>query len=154
MVPRTLSTSPRTARTSCHQDGAPNDSIRYIAITGWLIIAMFFGGIGTWAGTAPLNGAVVANAIVSIDDAPVDAVAGGRPVWRVRRRLEPARLSDGRSVDWSSGPAIAVAGTAEPRRFFRDLASLVLEEDYHVRHLETLDGSAQAILGYLLGAGR
>src|SRR5205085_3636595 len=29
----------------------------------------------------PLDAASVANAIVSIDDAPVDAVAGGRPVW-------------------------------------------------------------------------
>ena len=48
-------------------DGAPSDSIRYVAMAGWLIIAIFFGGIGTWAVTAPLNGAVVANAVVKVD---------------------------------------------------------------------------------------
>jgi ABC-2 type transport system ATP-binding protein len=41
-----------------------------------------------------------------------------------------------------------------PRRFFRDFASLVLDEHFDVRRLETLDDSAQAILGYLLGGGR
>ncbi len=39
-----------------------------------------------------------------------------------------------------------------PQRFFRDLGRLVLEEWYDVRHLETLDESAEAVLGYLLGA--
>src|SRR5215217_6887422 len=48
-------------------DGAPSDSIKHIALTGWLIIAVFFGGIGAWAATAPLNGAVVGNAVVKID---------------------------------------------------------------------------------------
>jgi len=48
-------------------DRSPNDSIKHVALTGWLIIAIFFGGIGTWAATAPLNGAVVANAVVKVD---------------------------------------------------------------------------------------
>ncbi|MBR1279240.1 HlyD family type I secretion periplasmic adaptor subunit [Bradyrhizobium sp. AUGA SZCCT0283] len=48
-------------------DGAPSDSIRQVAFAGWLIIAVFFGGIGAWAYTAPLNGAVVGNAVVKID---------------------------------------------------------------------------------------
>ena len=48
-------------------DGAPSDSIRQVAFAGWLIIAIFFGGIGAWAYTAPLNGAVVGNAVVKID---------------------------------------------------------------------------------------
>src|SRR5882757_3781631 len=48
-------------------DGAPSDSIRQVSVAGWLIIAIFFGGIGTWAYTAPLNGAVVGNAVVKID---------------------------------------------------------------------------------------
>ncbi|WP_247404700.1 HlyD family type I secretion periplasmic adaptor subunit [Bradyrhizobium sp. 176] len=34
---------------------------------GWLIIAVFFGGLGTWAVTAPLNGAVVANAVIKVE---------------------------------------------------------------------------------------
>jgi ABC-2 type transport system ATP-binding protein len=41
-----------------------------------------------------------------------------------------------------------------PRRFFRDFAGLVLEEHFEVRHLETLDDSTHAILGYLLGQQR
>src|SRR6266481_8309957 len=48
-------------------DEAPSDSIRRVALAGWLIIALFFGGIGSWAVTAPLNGAVVANAVVKVD---------------------------------------------------------------------------------------
>ena len=45
-----------------------------------------------------------------------------------------------------------VVRARNPRRFFRDLGSLVLEEGYDVGHLETLDDSAEAVLGYLLGA--
>jgi HlyD family type I secretion membrane fusion protein len=49
-------------------DGAaPSDSIGRVALAGWLIIALFFGGLGAWATTAPLNGAVVANAVVKVD---------------------------------------------------------------------------------------
>jgi ABC-2 type transport system ATP-binding protein len=42
----------------------------------------------------------------------------------------------------------------QPRTFFQHLAQLVIEEDFDIRHLETLDESAQAILGYLLGSSR
>jgi HlyD family type I secretion membrane fusion protein len=48
-------------------DDAPSDSIRHVALAGWLIIAVFFGGIGSWAATAPLNGAVVGNAVVKVE---------------------------------------------------------------------------------------
>lgn len=41
-----------------------------------------------------------------------------------------------------------------PQRFFHDFAGLVLEENYEIGHLQTLDDSAQAILGYLLGGRR
>ena len=34
-----------------NKDGEPNDSIRNVALAGWLIIAVFFGGMGTWAVT-------------------------------------------------------------------------------------------------------
>ncbi|MBR0939467.1 HlyD family type I secretion periplasmic adaptor subunit [Bradyrhizobium jicamae] len=54
-------------RTSVIGDVSLSDSIRQVALTGWLIIAVFFGGIGTWAVTAPLNGAVVANAVVKVE---------------------------------------------------------------------------------------
>jgi len=48
-------------------DAGPSDSIRRVALAGWLIIAIFFGGMGSWAVTAPLNGAVVGNAVVKVD---------------------------------------------------------------------------------------
>ena len=50
--------------------------------------------------------------------------------------------------------ATVVVRARNPRRFFREFSGLVLEENYDIRHLETLDDSAQAILGYLLGAPR
>jgi HlyD family type I secretion membrane fusion protein len=45
----------------------PNDSSCRAALAGWLIIAAFFGGFGSWASLAPLNGAVVANSVVKVD---------------------------------------------------------------------------------------
>src|SRR5436305_13884276 len=46
---------------------APDDSIRGVSTAGWLIIALFFGVLGTWAVTAPLNGAVVATGIIKVE---------------------------------------------------------------------------------------
>ncbi len=37
-----------------------------------------------------------------------------------------------------------------PQQFFHDLTHLVLEDWYEICHLQTLDDSAQAVLGYLL----
>ena len=50
-------------------DRAAPRAIRFggVALAGWLIIAMFFGVLGTWAVTAPLNGAVVATAVVKVE---------------------------------------------------------------------------------------
>jgi ABC-2 type transport system ATP-binding protein len=39
---------------------------------------------------------------------------------------------------------------ANPKRFFKKLAGLVLEEGFEIQHLEILDDSARAVLGYLL----
>ena len=50
------------------------------------------------------------------------------------------------------GPIIVRA--KNPRRFFKEFNGLVLDEGYDVRCLETLDDSAHAILGYLLGGNR
>jgi ABC-2 type transport system ATP-binding protein len=41
-----------------------------------------------------------------------------------------------------------------PRSFFQEFTGLVLDEHYEIRSLETLDESAHAILGYLLGGTR
>ncbi len=37
-----------------------------------------------------------------------------------------------------------------PKRFFQDLTTLVLEEDFDMQHIETLDDSTHSILEYLL----
>jgi ABC-2 type transport system ATP-binding protein len=56
-------------------------------------------------------------------------------------------------VEVGTGDAVVVRAR-NPRRFFQDLTALVLEENFAIDHLETLDNSAQAILGYLLGGTR
>src|SRR6185295_18136459 len=45
---------------------APDESLRRYSVAGWAILAIFFGGFGVWSMTAPLNGAVVANAVVKV----------------------------------------------------------------------------------------
>lgn len=45
----------------------PNDSARGPARAGWIIILLFFGGFGLWAATAPLNAAVVGDAVVKVE---------------------------------------------------------------------------------------
>jgi HlyD family type I secretion membrane fusion protein len=45
----------------------PSDSARSAIIVGWTIIGLFFGVFGTWAISAPLNGAVVANGVVKVE---------------------------------------------------------------------------------------
>jgi ABC-2 type transport system ATP-binding protein len=56
-------------------------------------------------------------------------------------------------LDLGEGDSFVVRA-CNPRQFFKELARLVLEESYDILHLETLDDSAQAILGYLLSGRR
>jgi epimerase transport system membrane fusion protein len=44
-----------------------SDSCWRPALVGWLIIALFFGGLGLWSIKAPLNGAVVAGGVVKVE---------------------------------------------------------------------------------------
>jgi ABC-2 type transport system ATP-binding protein len=62
-------------------------------------------------------------------------------------------LADVVGVDVTDGEGLIVRAR-NPRQFFRDFTGVVLEEHFDIGHLETLDDSAQAILGYLLGASR
>jgi ABC-2 type transport system ATP-binding protein len=62
------------------------------------------------------------------------------------------RLPDVVAVEIDDGGVIARA--RNPQRFFREFGALVLEQGYEVRRLETLDDSAEAVLGYLLGGVR
>jgi ABC-2 type transport system ATP-binding protein len=70
------------------------------------------------------------------------------------RPRELARLLVGSydvvGLDLESAGGVVVR-TRNPRRFFGDFGRLVVEEQLEVRHLEPLDDSAHAILGYLLG---
>jgi HlyD family type I secretion membrane fusion protein len=45
----------------------PSDSLKQYAAAGWITLALFFGVFGVWSLTAPLNGAVVAPAVVKVD---------------------------------------------------------------------------------------
>jgi len=45
----------------------PSDSAFGSIAAGLLILLIFFGGFGTWAATAPLNGAVVGNGVVKVE---------------------------------------------------------------------------------------
>src|SRR5688572_19530207 len=45
----------------------PSDSATGAVRAGWAIILLFFGGFGYWATTAPLNAAVVGEAVVKVE---------------------------------------------------------------------------------------
>jgi ABC-2 type transport system ATP-binding protein len=86
-----------------------------------------------------------------LDNHPLSILIGSdRP-----RKLAAALLTfpDVVGVDLPDGDRLVVRAR-NPRRFFQNFTGLVLEEAYDIRHLETLDNSAQAILGYLLGGRR
>ena len=46
---------------------APDESLKKYAAAGWITLALFFGIFGTWSMVAPLNGAVVAPAVVKVE---------------------------------------------------------------------------------------
>lgn len=86
-----------------------------------------------------------------LDDHPLSILIGSD------RRAELARAllnqPDVVGIDLTDGDGLVVRAR-NPRRFFQDFSHLVLEENIEVRHLETLDDSAHAVLGYLLGGRR
>jgi tetraacyldisaccharide 4'-kinase len=76
----------------------------------------------------PLDAAAAADAFVALDaveSSRLDALAQGRPVWRARRAHGPATLAEaiGAPPDRTAGSVVALAGIANPRRFFTDLRS-------------------------------
>ena len=95
---------------------------------------------------------------VRVDVRPRES-AGGPPADRGRELAAALlRLPDVVGVELLPDPGTGGAAgrvlvrARNPRRFFADLARQVVEEWYEVEHLETLDDSAHAVLGYLLGA--
>jgi ABC-2 type transport system ATP-binding protein len=71
------------------------------------------------------------------------------------RRLATALLDlpDVVAVEMRDGDGLLVRAR-NPRRFFQHLTTLVLDDQFDVQHLETLDDSTHAVLGYLLGKRR
>jgi ABC-2 type transport system ATP-binding protein len=63
-------------------------------------------------------------------------------------------LADVVGVDLGEEAGTLVVRARNPRHFFQQLTGLVLEEHFEIEHLETLDDSTHAILGYLLGGRR
>lgn len=74
---------------------APSDSARGSIIAGLVILAVFFGAFGTWAATAPLNSAIVGEAVVKVEGnrKSVQHLDGG--IVRELRVAEGARVAQG-----------------------------------------------------------
>lgn len=86
-----------------------------------------------------------------LDDHPLSI----RIVSDQPRKLAGALLNFPGVVGVELGEADQIVVRARhPQRFFHDFAGLVLEEHFDVQHLETLDDSANAILGYVLNGTR
>lgn len=49
------------------EEKPPTDSMWGIATAGWLIVLLFFGGLGYWSITAPLHGAVIATGVIKVE---------------------------------------------------------------------------------------
>lgn len=75
--------------------GAPDDSASGAVRFGWLVLFVFFGGFGTWAATAPLNGAVIGEAVVKVDGnrKSVQHLEGG--IVKEIRVREGERIAEG-----------------------------------------------------------
>jgi HlyD family type I secretion membrane fusion protein len=64
---QTLTTYDAKALAKLEDKPPPSDSAFGSIAAGLLILLIFFGGFGTWAATAPLNGAVVGNGVVKVE---------------------------------------------------------------------------------------
>jgi tetraacyldisaccharide 4'-kinase len=75
----------------------------------------------------PIDAIAAADATIALDDANragLAILAGKeRPAWKAHRRQQPIRLADSSASDLMPppGPVVAVAGIAEPSRFYSDL---------------------------------
>src|ERR1700761_6390162 len=63
LVPPTINATPSIVRDTM----LPSESLVRYAAAGWITLAVFFGVFGLWSVLAPLNGAVVAQAVVQVE---------------------------------------------------------------------------------------
>jgi epimerase transport system membrane fusion protein len=115
------------------------DSARGAAIAGWCIIAIFFGGFGTWASTAPLNGAVVAQGVVKVEGnrKSVQHLDGGI--------VKELRVKEGDRV--TAGEVLIVLDDTQARMEYELLSeeSVVLRAT-EVRLLTELDHGSELVM--------
>ena len=118
---------------------APSDSSRGAVFAGWLIIALFFVGLGVWAGLAPLDGAVVANGVVKVEGnrKSVQHLDGGI--------VKQLRVKEGDRV--TAGEVLIVLDDTQARAEFEVLSEqyLVLRAT-EVRLLAELAGEPELVM--------
>jgi membrane fusion protein, epimerase transport system len=127
-------------RADVHDESqAPSDSCRGAALAGWLTIALFFGGLGVWAGLAPLDGAVVGNGVVKVEGnrKSVQHLDGGI--------VKEQRVKEGDRV--AAGEVLIVLDDSQARAEFEVLSEqyLVLRAT-EVRLLAELAGETELIM--------
>jgi len=83
-----------------------------------------------------------------LDDHPLAILIGCDQVRELAGQL--LHLEDVVGVEMGEANRLVVRAR-NPRRFFAEFTRLVLEETFQISHLETLDDSTHAVLGYLLG---
>jgi hypothetical protein len=102
----------------------------------------------------PAGQGTTGNGVFHVEHAPVAPAAGDRHRDLAVRlvRLPQVVSVEVLEVD-PSEPSVGrlIVQARQPRAFFQELTQLVLEEWFEVRHLEPLDESTSAVLGYLLG---
>ncbi len=110
----------------------PSDSARGPIRAGLAVMVLFFGGIGGWAAYAPLNGAVVAPAVVKVDGnrKTIQHLDGG--IVKELRVKEGDRVEAGQSVIMLDGTQSRAAVTMLAQQLYSyrsQQARLLAERD-------------------------
>ena len=99
------------------QLSGPSDSARGPIVSGLVVLVAFFAGLGGWAAYAPLNGAVVAQAVVKVEGnrKSIQHLDGGI-VKESHVRRGTGSTSGARRDPGAGGIRRAVAGICRPAR--------------------------------------
>ncbi len=127
------------SRSPAIRPAARNDSLKRAAAAGWAVIAIFFGGFGSWAALAPLNGAVVAQAVVKVEGnrKSVQHLDGGI--------VKELRVKEGDKV--AAGDILIVLDDTQARAEYEVLSQeLVVLRATEVRLLTELDHDSELLM--------
>lgn len=139
--------APKTVPFGPVEPPSPSDSARGVLIAGIVVVAIFFGGFGTWAITAPLHGAVVANAVLKIEGnrKSVQHLDGGI--------VKELRVQDDKPV--KAGDILIVLDETQAKAEYEVLSQqLVVLRAGEVRLLAELAGATELLLPRDLAALR